>query len=119
MEKVKVSLEVGEALQCLQQNLSFDKIMEFHNMPGNIWGGGLAPLRKLNNETLAKALLIGYEVEKPTTPAEKIKQKAEEVREEMVNNSLSYTILVQGEAFLNGIKFALDVFDIKIEGVNA
>lgn len=73
MEKMKVSEELGKALDFLIKSYGRDNdiILKFHSNTSYPWvGKTIEPLNKLSLEDMAKCLIIGYEVEK--TPEEKI-----------------------------------------------
>jgi hypothetical protein len=76
----------------------------------------LIPLESVDIMTLAKALINGYEIEKsPANFEAERKEKAREFYEEQYKKRhLDYSA-----GILDGIKFTLTTFDIKIEGVNA
>ncbi|RPK29844.1 hypothetical protein [Paenibacillus xylanexedens] len=68
IEKLKVKKNQAKAIEILRQNHTDDQIMADH---ADGWKKTfLQPLNKLNALDLARALLIGYEVEE--TPEEKL-----------------------------------------------
>lgn len=109
MNKVKVSREVAEAIERLRKNgHDNNSFIEGHVKYGYELDENKC-LNELDTETLARALLIGYEVEE--TPEEEILE---------VYNfkygagwGAGYTAGVR-----YGIKKTLDVYGIKIKGVN-
>lgn len=101
VEKVKVTKEVAEALAKTEYNfISVGATLRVHAVNGLT--GTYAPLQALDIEKLAKALLIGYEIEK--SPEEKVRE---------------YYEALTGSCDRYAVQCTLDFLGIKIEGVNA
>ena len=113
-EKVKVSKEVAEAIKTLSENHSKDHILyliandkerilrRFDMYAVDYLKKNTSPLQ------LARILINGYEVEQ--TPEEKL---------QALYKDCKYSHDSDDETFAKGIKTALNILGIKINGVNA
>lgn len=109
MEKMKVSEELGKALDFLIKSYERenDKILKYHSNLSYPWKGKtIEPLNKLSLEDMAKCLIIGYEVEK--TPEEKLADLYIKLDKK---DRFDY-------AYGRGIDAALNILDIKVKGIN-
>lgn len=106
-EKLKVSREVADAIECVKRECyGFDNAMNIHIKNG--WTSEeKMPLSQITAEQLATALIVGYEVE--TTPHEVI---AKEYIELLTDTSY------YGDGFADGIEFTLNTLGITVKGVN-
>lgn len=112
--KVTVTKEVAEALAIHAKSDVSVRTMLRHNVHGDLYGV-YAPLQTMHIEELAKALLIGYEVEK--SPEEKVADylaEAEDFRADAADGN--YYEFCNGR--IAGIKQTLYILGIKIEGVD-
>lgn len=101
MEKVKVSREVAEAIERLRKNgHDNNSFIEGHVKYGYELDENKC-LNELDTETLARALLIGYEVEE--TPQERLKEYYDKT-------SVVERIVIAE---------TLEILNIKVKGVNA
>lgn len=113
-EKLKVSREVADAIERVKINFSFEEIIasqiKTNRKGAPKWTGYFKPLNNLSAEKLAKALIVGYEVE--MTPHEVIAAEYAD-RRKSVTVKLGFN-----EGVMIGIKFTLNTLGITIEGVN-
>lgn len=110
-EKVMVTKEVADAIEVSVKNDISVRTMLRHNVHGDLYGV-YAPLQTMGVDDLAKALLIGYEVEK--SPEEKVAEylaEAEDFRADATDGN--YYEFCNGR--IVGIKQTLDILGIKIE----
>ena len=110
MEKFKVTKELLECLDNATENFSKKFIME-HHFRGKEENGWISevysPLNQLSVNEMYHALYIGYELK--------------ETKEDFlarIYKSHEKENTTHGEDFCNGIRFALNALEIKIEGIN-
>lgn len=110
-EKMKVSREVADVLDSLNRaDLSTDTWLKMHS--GGEWRSVKSkPLNTLSLEEFARALIVGYEVEK--TPHEVIAVKYNTSQDDYVYNQCPHS-----EGFAEGIEFTLNTLGITVKGVN-
>ncbi|SCY99219.1 MULTISPECIES: hypothetical protein [unclassified Lysinibacillus] len=104
-EKVKISREVAEALQTVLPNGNISGCIEKH-VRGWDYEPKL-PLNKLSTEEFARCCLIGYEIEE--TPEEQLAS---------VYQRNKGSLILTNEGLAEGIKFTLEMLNIKIKGIN-
>lgn len=106
-KKLKVDKDVYEALETVKKIYENDAkfLIELHSIEVK-WEGRFASLNKLGAYEFAKAMLIGYEVEK--TPEEKLADLYIKLDKK---DRFDY-------AYGRGIDAALNILDIKVKGIN-
>lgn len=116
MDKVKVSSEMAKAIEGALDEYGSDpnQVLENHRYD---WISECVPLNSLNHLELAEILLKGYEVEQK--PEELLREKIIHLRFNCVAAPISSSVYKKSQAEMNGIIFALNTLNIKIEGVNA
>lgn len=116
--KVTVTKEVAEALAIHAKSGVSVRTMLRHNVHGDLYGV-YAPLQTMHVEELAKALLIGYTVEK--SPEDKVREYYDRCKSTYTYTSCGGSMVAA--SFKNGqmvgASITLDILGIKIEGVNA
>lgn len=108
--KVKVSKEVAEAIEFLQNDYGYG-FTEFMQVRAHGRFCSIRPAFPLNDvpvERLAEALINGYEVEQ--TPDEIVAELFKDISTEPSRYDAGYCA---------GILFVLEAYGLKIEGVNA
>ena len=110
--KVELTREQADAIKILKgSNTSMTEEIEFHISVregyGNRWLNRYDSLNELTIEEFTIAVLVGYEVKK--TPEEELYQYYT-----THNNSFYQT----DKTMAKGIKKALEILDIKVEGIN-
>lgn len=95
------------------------RFIEAHANDDREWYGECAPLNHLDTLTLAAALINGYKVE--ATPEEKVRDYYEHIKRSRDERHVAGDIEAKRHnvGVLTGIRNTLDIFGIKIEGVNA
>lgn len=92
-EKLKVSREVADAIERVKINFSFEEIIasqiKTNRKGAPKWTGYFKPLNNLSAEKLAKALIVGYEVE--MTSHEVIAVEAVDKACEVADSALRHT----------------------------
>ena len=114
-EKVVVTKEVAEAIEYLRGRLDY-KFADFMRVSSQ---GGWStvkssPLNNIEIETLAGAILNGYEIEK--SPEEKVREYYDNLIAEDDGTTHGTALRVTRTRVIIG---TLDILGIKIEGVNA
>ena len=107
MEKVKVSKEVFEALENVQNTFDFDAIMRI-NCGGGFSSEKYIVLNDLSSESVAKLLILGYELEE--TPEEKLSKHYDVMKKHIVDPF--------DHGYVAGIESAIRMLGIKIKGIN-
>lgn len=112
--KVTLTQEQARALGTARK-LSFSTVMYHLTDAGFTQNERLFPLNDLDVEVVARALLIGYEVEQ--TAEEKVlaawvKHDWDVPRREKEHHDAYYS------GFRKGMKFVLDAYGIKVKGIN-
>lgn len=110
MEKLKVNKKMGEALDFAikERGGDINKLLKQHSKEEIPWRGKrISELNRLNLEDMARALIVGFEVEE--TPEEKLLRfyKGNSGNEKF------------DDAFNKGIEAALEALNIKIRGINS
>lgn len=116
-EKVTVPREVAEALDRIDSGrVTVDMALVFHTNDALI--GENAPLQTLTIGDLARALIVGYEVEK--TPEEKVREYYTEIAVKRDGAKFQDDVIsaVRYEHMRMAIRETLDLLGIKIGGVN-
>lgn len=108
MDKVVLTKEQAEAIENIKEVYSdYTFIIKSHVEDSDGWFGKSEPLNDLNLDSLIRALYIGYEVEQ--TREEKLVQEYWQHKQKDVT-AWGY--------YADGIKAAIDILDITIEGIN-
>lgn len=116
--KLMVTKEVAEAIEEMERNyISVGLTLKFHATHGLT--GKYAPMQTLDIEDLAKALIVGYTVEK--SPEDKVREYYNRCRanrvEAEVNGRTHRATHWDGQAI--GASITLDILGISVKGVNA
>ena len=114
-EKLKVSREVADVLDRLsREDISTNAWIKMHSAGG--WVSAKSkPLNTLSLEEFARALIVGYEVEK--TPGEIIKAEYQKAADERKNSEDDYRRQYLG-GYQYGVQETLRVLELIVEGVN-
>lgn len=110
--KVTITKEQAQELENALREYGFDEIMSKHVSDGWI-RVGTRNLNFLDTEKLARACIVGYEIER--TPHEKARAVYEHYRDCGESYEPSYT----GIDVMEAIEDVLDALGEKVEGVNA
>lgn len=118
--KVTVSKEVAEAIEYLRNNIgyNFSDFMKVKTQGGWTTTIESMSLNDVPIETLAKALIDGYEIE--MSPEEKVREYYDRCRENarIADNNERYDQAEYLNAQALGTSITLDILGIKIEGIN-
>ncbi len=108
MDKVVLTNAQAEAIENIKEVYSdYTFIIKSHVEHSDGWIGKSEPLNDLNLDSLIRSLYIGYEVER--TPEEEL------LKEYHFNKNHSDS---KWGYYADGIKAAIDILDITIEGIN-
>lgn len=107
IEPVVLTKEQAEAIQTLNRlPVGKDEVLKQKAL-GRVWGRDLSVIDSLSLDELARALYVGYEIE-----------KTQEERYEDVREAYRNAIALENYDERHAIEFTLDLLGIKIEGVN-
>jgi hypothetical protein len=119
MEIVKVQKDVFEALNdVINCGYTKDDIMRLHatrKEPKDDWKSGWKPLNELSVSDMAKALFVGYELDR--TAEEKIVEYYKMYLE--WSKSEDHDVYPEGSHKVEAVIYVLDTLNIQIKGVNA
>lgn len=116
--KVKVSKEVAEAIEALRNDGESDAlILRVMADPTNRWAGAKSSiLNSTSFDLVAKALYVGYEVEK--SPEELVAIEYKRLQREIFHADC-YDMRLFYRRRADAIKYTLDTLGLKIPEVNA
>ncbi|MDF2854248.1 MAG: hypothetical protein K0Q87_99 [Neobacillus sp.] len=111
--KVILTREQAKALEVARKKVTDEDIVRWH--VDHIWTDDEKPLRALSLNALCSALYVGFDVEpSPEEKISKIYKEAQFFYKKYISESSGSFHAGQ----LEGIKITLDLFNIKITGVN-
>lgn len=117
--KVKLTQEQARALENVMKDNDIECVITAHAEPGKWMSAESRALNELSVADVARAVLIGYEVEQ--TAKEKV-LVAYEAAERMLNAESRKDEKSYESGFwwgkINGMKFVLNTYGIKVKGIN-